>query len=260
VGAIESNYGRCAIPFQTLNFARATQQALHADSVHFDSIPSGWMCGVWVALEDVGPDQGPLRVVPGSHRVTHEAFAEVAAPRGPFDMCRYEQLLEERLAGFPVEEFHASTGDALMWHAHLAHGGALLRSPGTTRWSQVTHYFFEGCTYTTPILGDAGTGEIRLREPLIDIATRRTVDHQLDGRRARIIRTGSGRAVLLRARDQQARFPVRAVSAVRGLSRRSSRRASWFVSGLRIAVVQRVQSATAVASPRANRRYPSSSR
>lgn len=61
-------YGRRAFPFQTLNFPVGTQQALHTDSVHFSSIPERFMCGVWLAMEDVGPDSGPLTYVPGSHR------------------------------------------------------------------------------------------------------------------------------------------------------------------------------------------------
>lgn len=52
-------YGRPAWPFQTLNFPVGTQQHFHSDSVHFSSTPERFMCGVWVALEDVGPSQGP---------------------------------------------------------------------------------------------------------------------------------------------------------------------------------------------------------
>jgi hypothetical protein len=48
-------YGRKAWPFQTLNFPVGTQQHYHSDSVHFSSIPERFMCGVWVALEDISP-------------------------------------------------------------------------------------------------------------------------------------------------------------------------------------------------------------
>ncbi|MEO0991468.1 MAG: phytanoyl-CoA dioxygenase family protein, partial [Pseudomonadota bacterium] len=61
-------YGRRAFPFQTLNFGMGTQQHYHSDSVHFSSVPERFMCGVWVALEDIGPDQGPLVYYPGSHK------------------------------------------------------------------------------------------------------------------------------------------------------------------------------------------------
>jgi hypothetical protein len=60
-------YGRKAWPFQTLNFPVGTQQHYHSDSIHFSSIPERFMCGVWVALEDISPDAGPLEYYPGSH-------------------------------------------------------------------------------------------------------------------------------------------------------------------------------------------------
>lgn len=53
-------YRREPIPFQTLNFPVGTQQRTHSDSIHFNSIPQRFMCGVWVALEDVRHDNGPL--------------------------------------------------------------------------------------------------------------------------------------------------------------------------------------------------------
>ena len=60
-------YGRKAWPFQTLNFPLGTQQHYHSDAVHFSSVPERFMCGVWVALEDIGEEQGPLEYYPGSH-------------------------------------------------------------------------------------------------------------------------------------------------------------------------------------------------
>ena len=46
-------YDRKPRPFQTLNFRVGTEQAPHSDTLHFNSKPSGYMCGVWVALEDI---------------------------------------------------------------------------------------------------------------------------------------------------------------------------------------------------------------
>lgn len=60
-------YGSPAFPFQTLNFPVGTQQAVHSDTMHFNTIPERWMCGVWVALEDIDEDNGPLVYYPGTH-------------------------------------------------------------------------------------------------------------------------------------------------------------------------------------------------
>ena len=37
--------------------------------MHFNTEPPGLMCGVWVALEDIDMDCGPLVYYPGSHRL-----------------------------------------------------------------------------------------------------------------------------------------------------------------------------------------------
>ena len=68
---LETLYGRPAFPFQTLTFPVGTQQPPHSDSVHFSAVPDGFMCGVWVALEDIDTDNGPLIYYPGSHRWPH---------------------------------------------------------------------------------------------------------------------------------------------------------------------------------------------
>ena len=41
----------------------------HSDAIHFNSDPPGFMCGVWVALEDIDMDNGPLVYYPGSHKL-----------------------------------------------------------------------------------------------------------------------------------------------------------------------------------------------
>ena len=58
-------YRRDPVPMQTLNFGRGTQQLPHSDSMHFSSVPQGFMCGVWVGLEDIDETNGPLEVLSG---------------------------------------------------------------------------------------------------------------------------------------------------------------------------------------------------
>jgi hypothetical protein len=61
-------YDRKPIPFQTLNFRVGTQQRAHSDTIHFSSLPAQFMCGVWVALEDITEENGPVFYFPGSHK------------------------------------------------------------------------------------------------------------------------------------------------------------------------------------------------
>src|SRR5687768_4224292 len=71
-------YDREPIPFQTLNFRYGSQQRGHADSMHFSSLPPRYMCGVWIALEDVDASNGPLFYYPGSHKLPELSPADLA--------------------------------------------------------------------------------------------------------------------------------------------------------------------------------------
>lgn len=159
-------YGREARPFQTLNFRVGTQQPAHADSVHFDTDPPELMCGVWVALEDVDMDCGPLVYYPRSHRLPQvtpsDVGIEVADDQATVDLdeyeARYEPYVQTLIQREGLEPLYATVpkGHALVWHANLLHGGSPVRVPGRTRRSQVTHYFIEGSRLWTPLLSTPG--------------------------------------------------------------------------------------------------------
>ena len=67
---------------------------------------------------------------------------------------------------FQKELFTPRLGQALIWTANLIHGGSAVENLQCTRWSQVTHYFFEGCRYYTPLLSDWPDGDVAWRQPL----------------------------------------------------------------------------------------------
>jgi len=145
-------YGRHAFPFQTLNFPVGSQQNYHTDAVHFSSVPERFMCGVWVALEDIDEDSGPLIYYPGSHRLPIFANEHLCITSldcaGPYDKyARFEELWRALVQGLDLKEeiFCPRKGQALIWAANLLHGGGRQHNPLRTRWSQVTHYFFDDC-------------------------------------------------------------------------------------------------------------------
>ena len=72
--------------------------------------------------------------------------------------------------GLRKETFRARKGQALIWTANLLHGGGAHLDPQRTRWSQVTHYYFENCSYYTPVTSDPFFGSIEYRR-LRDIGT-----------------------------------------------------------------------------------------
>ncbi|MFC3173271.1 phytanoyl-CoA dioxygenase family protein [Novosphingobium bradum] len=196
VGAIAANgavlsllsrlYGRRAFPFQTLNFPVGTQQALHSDAAHFSSQPERFMCGVWVALEDIRAEAGPLNYLPGSHRwpiITNAMVGRrgwqtrLHSAQDPFEAAWQAQA---EASGTAPETFLARKGQALIWAANLLHGGSPQTDPTLTRWSQVTHYYFEDCLYYTPAFSDEPLGLLDLRA-ITDIATGELVPNRLLG-------------------------------------------------------------------------------
>lgn len=142
-------YGRKPLPFQTLNFRVGTEQPAHSDTVHFNSLPSGYMCGVWVALEDIELDSGPVVYYPGSHKLPEVTMEDV----GPeADGIQYSEYIAALIEREKLEPHYATLrkGEAFLWAANLLHGGSA-RGARRTRHSQVTHFFFEGCKYHSPI-------------------------------------------------------------------------------------------------------------
>jgi phytanoyl-CoA dioxygenase PhyH len=180
-------YGRRAWPFQTLNFPVGTQQHYHTDSVHFSSIPERFMCGVWTALEDIDEDRGPLVYYPGSHKWPiysneHIGFCASGATT-PLTQETFEPMWEALVArsGVQPRHFLPKKGQALIWAANLLHGGSRQNSAALTRWSQVTHYYFDDCAYYTPMLSDPFFGRIAFRE-MTDIVTGRPVPNKYVGK------------------------------------------------------------------------------
>jgi hypothetical protein len=93
-------YGREPFPFQSLNFPVGTQQHYHSDALHFSSMPERFMCGIWVALEDIGMDQGPLVYYPGSHKwpiYQNEHVGHTFAAVGRTGQEVYEPLWNEMI-------------------------------------------------------------------------------------------------------------------------------------------------------------------
>jgi hypothetical protein len=174
---LSSIYGRKAWPFQTLNFPVGTQQHYHSDSVHFSSIPERFMCGVWVALEDISSNAGPLEYYQGSHAwpiIYNDKIGvrTTGLARSQQSQELYHDVWQALIDkhGVKPQLFCPKKGDAVIWAANLLHGGSRQRDPNVTRWSQVTHYFFEDCCYITPAQSDIFIGRLQLRA-LTNIAT-----------------------------------------------------------------------------------------
>lgn len=178
-------YGRKAFPFQTLNFPSGTEQSSHSDHVHFDSIPHRFMAGVWVALEDTNENNGPLFYYPGSHKWPTLYNTEVAFHQNSKSAPHYERfpMAWERYAkhyGIEKQYFYAKKGQCLIWHSNLVHGGSPHINKSITRWSQVTHYYFDNCAYYTPVLSNPEHGIFHWRE-IINLITKEKKHNIING-------------------------------------------------------------------------------
>ena len=151
-------YKRKPLPFQTLNFYVGSEQKLHSDQIHFCSFPLNFMCGVWVALEDISIDSGPLIYYPGSHKLPFYTMQHLKVKPG--DYAEYEKKIEKKIEknitkfGLVPKYGTIKKGDILIWHANLIHGGSKRNNMTLTRKSVVMHYFFENCKYWTPLLSN----------------------------------------------------------------------------------------------------------
>lgn len=183
LGILEGLYLRRPIPFQTLNFDAGTEQAAHSDTIHFHCIPRHYMCGVWIALEDVDENNGRLFVYPGSHRLPDFDMYELGLPSSHTAYAGYEEQIGRilRESGYERVELSLKAGQAVVWAANLFHGGSPIREAGRTRHSQVTHYYFEGGMYYLPLASDLQAGKICLRE-VLDIARKEFVPHFFRGK------------------------------------------------------------------------------
>lgn len=158
--------------YGSLSFEAGTEQELHQDSIFFHTEPGHHMVGVWIALEDIDPQAGPLFYVPGSHkwdfpvgedvllanphfeervlkaRRGEMAPEEIAELSGEMGRAWTEQLLDQEATyGVPRVNNIAKKGDVFVWHGRLAHGGSARQDRSLSRNSMVCHFISTECLF-----------------------------------------------------------------------------------------------------------------
>lgn len=192
--AVRLLYQRTPIPFQTLSFCEGTQQDTHSDLIHFGSIPQRFMCGVWVAMEDITDFNGPLHYYPGSHKLPFYEMIDIGVKASSLRMKKimmlyaknYNEFIKKMVESLGLEKhtLNIKKGQAIIWSANLLHGGNKILTPGASRFSQVTHYYFEDCMYYVPRLSDIAINKIYFPD-LVNIATGERVESHYFGKRVR---------------------------------------------------------------------------
>lgn len=158
-------FGDEPVVFGSLNFEKGSSQDAHVDAIFFWPEPSYSMAGVWVALEDIHQDSGPLFYLPGSHRwpfiqseTVIEANPGLREARDAAKLKGYPESEKNTLVAllgqkwtdiFKTQEIMQDTaqvpltinrGDVVIWHSLLAHGGMPIKNPLLSRKSVVFHY------------------------------------------------------------------------------------------------------------------------
>lgn len=135
--------------FQSINFYESSQQRTHSDSIHMTTFPHGNIIAVWVALQDVSPEDGPLHYYPGSHKlpyIMNKDFDNLssATKLGDKSYLDYENKIDQIIkenTHLKKEIFLPKKGDVLIWHANLLHGAEAKNNPKASRKSMVFHYY-----------------------------------------------------------------------------------------------------------------------
>jgi phytanoyl-CoA hydroxylase len=143
---IELIFDQPAIAFQSLYFEYGSMQALHRDPMYVVTKPIAHLAAVWIALEDITPESGPLMYLPGSHRMPWFEFEANSVqlsgkvPQDKRDEYRDWNWERVRELGHLPRRFTCKRGDVFVWHGALQHGGDKIANPELTRKSFVVHY------------------------------------------------------------------------------------------------------------------------
>jgi ectoine hydroxylase-related dioxygenase (phytanoyl-CoA dioxygenase family) len=156
-------FGVPAWPCQTLTYVFGSQQDAHQDTIHLTPFPAGYMCGTWIALEDIVPDSGELVVYPGSHREPRIYMKDTGCPKvvGGDWSAFGERVVSGWIAQskrFEPVVYRPRKGTVLIWHENLLHAGSLRRDMSRSRRSVVIHSFAQGAIAyfdSTGIVGES---------------------------------------------------------------------------------------------------------
>lgn len=142
--------------YTSLFYERGSGQTLHRDTPYFCTRPEYRYFGMWVALEDVDEDNGPLMALEGGHlldeldraAMAREVLgADVPVPPDSTKLWDAYQAAVKRQGeslGLRVVTLPVKKGTTILWHPQLPHGGAPIRDSSRTRFSFVMHTTPEG--------------------------------------------------------------------------------------------------------------------
>ena len=153
ISLLQYCYQSKPIPFSTINFIKGTEQPLHSDEFHFGSLPHGYLTGIWIALEDIHKDSGPLSIVKKSHKLPLFSFEKIglSIPKSEKEFKEYYTMYEAWVREMiKINELEVITpslkkGQCLIWSSNLLHGAFKIKDKSLSRKSLVVHFHYEKC-------------------------------------------------------------------------------------------------------------------
>lgn len=146
---LKQHFGDTPCACQTLTYVNGSEQNAHQDTIHLTPYPAGYMCGVWVALQDIVEDSGELFVYPGSHVTPRLRATDLGLEKVDTDYSSYavfDKAVQDYIdeGGYERVVYRPKAGQILVWHENLIHGGSQRADLSRERLSIVSHYFAKG--------------------------------------------------------------------------------------------------------------------
>jgi len=147
-------FGEKTSLYTSLYFTRGTEQRIHVDIPYFWTKPQNRYFGVWTALEPVDEENGPLRVLHQGHKCNllkeRHNIPEIVKKKSTSGISgtddeafyAYARATIANCATQNITRFVdvlLNTGDTIIWHPLLPHGGAPIKDETRTRYSLVAH-------------------------------------------------------------------------------------------------------------------------
>ena len=127
---------------QTMYFWKGSEQRRHQDAYYLPDCMSAWM-----AMTDVGPDNGTIWVQPGSHKielVTREVFRrpDGTMPESALFGQEYDNAVDALMQrnGTPEVAVEVKKGGVVFFDGRLIHRGGPIGKPGSFRHVMANHY------------------------------------------------------------------------------------------------------------------------
>ncbi|HEX3070048.1 MAG TPA: phytanoyl-CoA dioxygenase family protein [Thermoanaerobaculia bacterium] len=127
----------------SLNLEKSSGQEYHADSLYMTPLSAGGVVACWIALEDVQPGSGPLRLYPASHLIAPFAFSDGTSHAHDGEMPQWAAYMQSEIDSRSLSSVSvfAKAGDLVIWHSDLLHGAEPITETASTRRSLVAHYY-----------------------------------------------------------------------------------------------------------------------